>query len=243
MANVEGVLVSAVPSMYKGTRSSWTPQGGGILFNWDVTVTVNNANYIGQVLSKEEHNYPVAPGTTIVFETDWVEKYGTYKFKGLKDKAKDEAYKKNGGGSGKKFNKAQFIKESAIEIAYIYLEELTNFKEIKVTMSQITNLANVLGEWLTEDGDTFAKKRSYLIACKAMKLNATSDTPIMNNVELTNKAKEIYAYITQDKEVQPVTQQQANPADTGTPATPPPPPPPTQTATPPPPNNGNGSTI
>lgn len=223
MALAEGTLVLAEKSIKQdGTRAMWTPPDGGTMYNWNLTVQVNGANQIGQVLSKDENNYPIPLGTLVIFETDWVVNYGTYKFKRVKDKAKAQSFA--GGKGGKKFNKEQFIKEASLEVAIKYLKEVSNYQPLKVTFDEVINLSTVFAVWIAEQGDLFLKKKSYLLAIDTISLNEFMDIPITTNVALTNLAKKIYSTIEVSDQPQTATPPQA-PAVANTPPPPPPPPP------------------
>lgn len=193
MAQEEGKLISVEQNIYNGVHTSWTPPDGKHLWNWNITVEVKGVNRVGQVLTKAKDSYPIALGTIIIFETDWVENYGKYKFKGVKDKAKADSFK--GGKGGKKFNKEQFINETVLEIAINYLKEQSNFKEMKLTNDAILDFANGLKSWLNEDGDLFIKKKAYLLASSLVALNMSNANVINTGTEFIATAKMLYSKI------------------------------------------------
>lgn len=245
MAQQEAKLVSASKSMRNNEHSFWDTPDGKRMYNWDLTVFVasNNGTYKGQCLSTKNDAYPISIGTEIIFETDWVEAHGSFKFKKVKDKAKEAERAQNGGfNKGEKtFDAEAFIRTESYKASIKYLINRSAFtEEIKVDQNQLDGLSKNIATFFADKKDLFQKRDALNLAIDLVQLSVEFNPPITNAAALHEKANYFLLKLKGEAQAQP-QQQQA--AATQAPAPAPAPAPAQQAATPPPPPTGAGAPI
>ena len=223
MAQERAKLVNAAPLLGNdGFQQTWDSQNGK-MFAYDLELDMNGETVHVKAFSKKEDSYPLAGGTDIVFNTDWVEKYGYAYAKGVKDA--NSQYAQGGGGrtggtqrpatpqgrpqqapapaqrtapAPKGLSDKQILTQCT-KAALKYLQVAASQKEINLNLTTIKDIGSSYASWVKEFDNKTIALQALDAAIETAKLNESlgaNEAAINNSKELKAVAALYYEFFT-----------------------------------------------